>query len=156
MAVVGVYWTFLVWPTTFSVMAFIGIMILVGVVVNNGIVLVEHVNTLRREGYDRDTALTLGGKERLRPILITTGTTVLGLLPLCVSDVGIGGNGPPYFPMARAIAGGLIFSTVVTLLVLPTVYATLEDLAAHVRRMWREAGQSAPVGVEQSVAAGGG
>jgi HAE1 family hydrophobic/amphiphilic exporter-1 len=138
-AVVGVYWTFLLTATTFSVMAFIGIMILVGVVVNNGIVLIEHVNTLRRAGFDRDEALVIGGKERLRPILITTGTTVLGLLPLCVSDVSIGGNGPPYFPMARAIAGGLVFSTGVTLLVLPTVYAALEDAAIRVQRLWRRA-----------------
>lgn len=138
-AVVGVYWTFLVWPTVFSVMAFIGIMILVGIVVNNGIVLIEHVNTLRRAGYTRDEALVIGGKERLRPILITTGTTVLGLMPLCISDVGLGGNGPPYYPMARAIAGGLIFSTAITLLVLPTVYAALEDTAIRVQRAWRRA-----------------
>jgi HAE1 family hydrophobic/amphiphilic exporter-1 len=138
-AVVGVYWTFLITATTFSVMAFIGIMILVGVVVNNGIVLIEHFNTLRRAGFDRDEALIMGGKERLRPILITTGTTVLGLLPLCVSDVSIGGNGPPYFPMARAIAGGLVFSTGVTLLVLPTVYAALEDAAIRIRQVWRRA-----------------
>jgi HAE1 family hydrophobic/amphiphilic exporter-1 len=138
-AVVGVYWTFLVWPTVFSVMAFIGIMILVGIVVNNGIVLIEHVNTLRRAGYTRDEALVIGGKERLRPILITTGTTVLGLLPLCLSDVSIGGNGPAYYPMARAIAGGLIFSTAITLLVLPTVYAALEDAAIRVQRAWRRA-----------------
>lgn len=142
MAVVGVYWTFLIWPTTFSVMAFIGIMILVGVVVNNGIVLVEHVSTLRKQGYDRNTALAIGGKERLRPILITTGTTVLGLSPLCISDVGVGGGGEPYYPMARAIAGGLIFSTAVTLLVLPTVYATLEDASNYLRRQWRIAGQT--------------
>jgi hydrophobic/amphiphilic exporter-1 (mainly G- bacteria), HAE1 family len=144
-AVVGVYWTFLFTGTTFSVMAFIGIMILVGVVVNNGIVLIEHVNTLRRAGYERDEALVIGGKERLRPILITTGTTVLGLLPLCVSDVSIGGNGPPYFPMARAIAGGLVFSTGITLLVLPTVYAAMEDAAIRVQRAWRRAAPSGSV-----------
>lgn len=139
-AVVGVYWTFLIWSTTFSVMAFIGVMILIGVVVNNGIVLIEHVNTLRRAGYSREEALAIGGRERLRPILITTATTVLGLMPLCISDVSIGGNGPPYFPMARAIAGGLVFSTIVTLLVLPTMYAGVEDLAAWAKERWRLAG----------------
>ena len=101
-AVVGVWWTFLIWDTTFSVMAFIGIMILTGVVVNNGIVLIEHVNTLRRQGYSRDEALILGGVERLRPILITTGTTFLGLLPLCISDVGIP---VPVRPARRCAAG---------------------------------------------------
>ncbi len=132
-SVVGVLWTFLLTGTTFSVMAFIGIMILMGVVVNNGIVLIEHVNNLRREGYARSEALVIGGKERLRPILITTATTVLGLLPLCFGTVGIGGGGPAYFPMARAIAGGLVFSTVVSLVMLPTTYAIVDDLA----RWWR-------------------
>ena len=139
-AVVGVWWTFLLWDTTFSVMAFIGIMILTGVVVNNGIVMVEHVNTLRRMGHSRDEALILGGKERLRPILITTGTTFLGLLPLCISDVGIGGGGPAYYPMARAIAGGLVFSTAITLVVLPTIYAVIEDAGERVKASWRRAG----------------
>ena len=148
-AVVGVWWTFLIWPTTFSLMAFIGIMILTGVVVNNGIVLVEHVNTQRRMGYERERALILGGQERLRPILITTGTTFLGLLPLCMSDVGIGGNGPAYYPMARAIAGGLVFSTAITLVVLPTVYSALEDASEAIKRGWRRAGaRKLPVAAE--------
>jgi hydrophobic/amphiphilic exporter-1 (mainly G- bacteria), HAE1 family len=132
-SIVGVLWTFLIWPTTFTVMAFIGIMILMGVVVNNGIVLIEHVNTLRKEGFPRAEALVLGGKERLRPILITTACTVLGLAPLCFGATSIGGNGPAYFPMARAIAGGLIFSTIVSLVVLPTMYAIIDDMA----RWWR-------------------
>ena len=147
-AVVGVWWTFLITTTTFSVMAFIGIMILIGVVVNNGIILVEHVNTLRRQGYSREEALVLGGKERLRPILITTGTTVLGLFPLCISVVSIGGDGPPYYPMARAIAGGLIFSTGVTLVVLPTVYATVEDMAARLSLAWKSARRGPPVAAQ--------
>lgn len=151
-AVVGVFWTFLFWDTTFSVMAFIGILILTGVVVNNGIILVEHVNTLRRQGHTREEALVLGGTERLRPILITTGTTVLGLLPLCVSDVGLGGNGPAYYPMARAIAGGLVFSTAITLVVLPTVYASLEDFAERIKRVWRRAAPGAPV-VDEAIEA---
>jgi hydrophobic/amphiphilic exporter-1 (mainly G- bacteria), HAE1 family len=133
-SIVGVFWTFLIWPTTFSVMAFIGIMILIGVVVNNGIILVEHVNNLRQEGMSRAEALVIGGKERLRPILITTACTVLGLAPLCVGTVGIGGDGPPYFPMARAIAGGLIFSTAVSLLVLPTAYSLIDDMTAWFNR----------------------
>lgn len=144
-AVVGVWWTFLIWPTTFSVMAFIGIMILTGVVVNNGIVLIEHVNTLRRAGHSREEALVLGGIERLRPILITTGCTFLGLFPLCISDVGIGGGGPAYYPMARAIAGGLVFSTAITLVVLPTLYAGIEDFGARVRAAWQRAGGRAVV-----------
>lgn len=138
-SVVGVFWTFLIWKTNFSVMAFIGIMILMGVVVNNGIVLVEHVNNLRREGYLRAEALVIGGKERLRPILITTAVTVLGLMPLCIGDVSLGGDGPPYFPMARAIAGGLVFSTAVSLVVLPTIYSMIDDFSAWSRALFRRA-----------------
>jgi hydrophobic/amphiphilic exporter-1 (mainly G- bacteria), HAE1 family len=146
---VGVLWTFIIWPTTFSVMAFIGIMILMGVVVNNGIVLIEHVNNLRHEGKDRFEALVLGGKERLRPILITTATTVLGLLPLCFGGVSVGGDGPEYAPMARAIAGGLIFSTAVSLVVMPTMYAILDDCAGFLRSAKaRRAGVNPPVPVQ--------
>jgi HAE1 family hydrophobic/amphiphilic exporter-1 len=126
-SILGVGWLFWATGTTFSIMAFIGILVLMGVVVNNGIVLVEHINSHRRAGVPRDRALSDGSRERLRPILMTMGTTILGMLPLCFGTAGIGGDGPPYYPMARAIAGGLAFSTVVTLLFLPTVYATLDD-----------------------------
>lgn len=132
-SIVGVLWTFLIWDTNFSVMAFIGVMILMGVVVNNGIVMIEHVNNLRAEGYSRAEALVMGGKERLRPILITTAATVLGLLPLCFGTIAIGGEGPPYFPMARAIAGGLLFSTVVSLVFLPTIYLMMDDVSRWLR-----------------------
>jgi HAE1 family hydrophobic/amphiphilic exporter-1 len=127
-SILGVGWLFTLTGTTFSIMAFIGILVLMGVVVNNGIVLVEHINSHRRGGAHRDEALTAGCRERLRPILMTMGTTILGMLPLCFGTTGIGGDGPPYYPMARAIAGGLAFSTVVTLLFLPTWYATLDDM----------------------------
>jgi hypothetical protein len=116
-------------------MAFIGILVLMGVVVNNGIVLVEHINSHRRGGAHRDPALIAGCRERLRPILMTMGTTILGMLPLCFGTTGIGGDGPPYYPMARGIAGGLAFSTVVTLLFLPTWYATLDDMFHWVGRV---------------------
>jgi len=96
--------------------------------VNNGIVMVEHINSHRRHGIGRTEALIIGSKERLRPILMTMGTTILGMLPLCFGTAGIGGDGPPYYPMARAIVGGLAFSTVVSLLFLPTVYAWFDDM----------------------------
>ncbi len=127
-SVVGVFWFFLITQTTFSLMALIGILVLIGVVVNNGIVLLDHINQLRRRGMLRAEAVVQGGRDRLRPILMTVGTTVLGLLPLCVGTTQLGGEGPPYFPMARAIVGGLVFSTVISLCVLPTIYVTLDDL----------------------------
>lgn len=134
-SILGVGWLFWLTGTTFSIMAFIGILVLMGVVVNNGIVMVEHINSHRRHGIGRTEALVIGSKERLRPILMTMGTTILGMLPLCFGTAGIGGDGPPYYPMARAIVGGLAFSTVVSLLFLPTVYALIDDCSIWGGRM---------------------
>jgi len=136
-SVVGVYWFFLVTGTTFSLMAMIGILILIGVVVNNGIVLIDHINQLRNGGLERDEAIVQAGRDRLRPILMTVGTTVLGLLPLCIGTTQIGGDGPPYYPMARAIVGGLLFSTVVSLVFLPTIYLWLDLMRHWPARAWR-------------------
>jgi len=133
-AVVGVYWFFMITGTKLNMMAMIGILILIGVVVNNGIVLIDYVNQLRRRGLSRHDALVEGGQARVRPILMTAGTTVLSLIPLCMTATQIGGGGPPYFPMARAIVGGLAFSTVITLLILPTTYSILDDWRAWAAR----------------------
>ncbi|GIX33796.1 MAG: transporter [Lysobacterales bacterium] len=135
-AIFGVYWFFWITGTTFSLMAWIGVLILIGVVVNNGIVLVEHVNALRRQGLGRREALIQGARERLRPILMTVATTVLGMLPLAFGQAQIGGEGPPYFPMARAIIGGLLFSTLITLLLMPLLYEWIDDRALASRRFW--------------------
>jgi HAE1 family hydrophobic/amphiphilic exporter-1 len=129
-AIVGVFWFFLLTNTTFSIMAWIGVLILIGVVVNNSIVLIDHVNLLRKQGLSRHAAVVRGGRERMRPILMTAATTILGLIPLCVGTTQVGGNGPAYYPMARAIVGGLAFSTVVTLVLLPAVYVFFDDLRA--------------------------
>ena len=138
-SVFGVFLFFAATGTTFSFMASIGIMILIGVVVNNGIVLIDHVNNLRISGMPRNEAIVQAGRDRLRPILMTVATTIVGLLPLAVSTTQIGGDGPPYFPMARAIIGGLAFSTVVSLLVVPALYAYFDSLSAWGRRVMRTA-----------------
>ncbi len=140
-AVVGVFWFFFVTNTQFSVMAMIGILVLMGVVVNNGIVLVDHINHLRRQGIPRNQAIVQGGRDRIRPILMTVATTILGLIPLSVGDTTIGGdaNSPPYYPMARAVIGGLAFSTVVSLLILPTIYVGLDNLSKWGSLRWHEA-----------------
>ncbi len=127
-AIVGVFWFFLLTNTTFSIMAWIGVLILIGVVVNNSIVLIDHINLLRTQGLSRHEAVVRGGRERMRPILMTAATTILGLIPLCVGTTQVGGDGPAYYPMARAIVGGLAFSTVVTLVLLPAVYVFFDDL----------------------------
>ncbi len=139
--IIGVFWFFLITGTNFSFMAMIGILILMGIVVNNGIVLIDHITQLRAAGYTRAEALVQGGKDRMRPILMTAGTTVLGLLPLCFGTTQIGGDGPPYYPMARAIVGGLTFSTVITLIILPTIYIILDDIKLWAGRIWQAAGK---------------
>ncbi len=134
-SVFGVFWLFWLTGTEFNVMAFIGILVLMGVVVNNGIVMIEHINNLRRRGMSRTDALVEGSRERLRPILMTMGTAILAMVPIALGQTKMAGDGPPYFPMARAIAGGLAFSTVVSLLFLPTIYAVLDDLGSATARV---------------------
>jgi len=136
-SIIGVFWFFMITGTMFTFMAMIGILILIGVVVNNGIVLIDHVNQLRLQGLSREHALIQAGEERLRPILMTVGTTVLGLAPLCIGTTQVGGNGPPYFPMARAIVGGLLFSTFVSLVLLPTIYTWLDIIRHWPRKLVR-------------------
>jgi hydrophobic/amphiphilic exporter-1 (mainly G- bacteria), HAE1 family len=137
-SIFGVFWLFWITGTSFTVMAFIGILVLMGVVVNNGIVMVEHINNLRRRGLSRTEALVEGSRERLRPIMMTMGTAILAMVPISLSDTVVLG-GLMYSPMARAVAGGLAFSTVVSLLFLPTIYALLDDLAAGTSRLVRRA-----------------
>jgi len=138
-SVLGVFLFFWATGTTFSFMAMIGIMILIGVVVNNGIVLIDHINNLRQSGVPRNQAIVEGGRDRLRPILMTVATTIVGLAPLAISTTQVGGDGPPYFPMARAIIGGLAFSTLVSLMVVPALYAGFDSMSAWGRRVMRMA-----------------
>jgi hydrophobic/amphiphilic exporter-1 (mainly G- bacteria), HAE1 family len=120
-ASVGVFWIMMATATPFNLMAMIGIVILIGIVVNNGIVLVDHINTHRRLGISIEDALMAACGQRLRPILMTAGTTILGLLPLALFTSAHVADAQ-YYPMARAIIGGLASSTLLTLLVLPTYY----------------------------------
>ena len=138
-SVFGVFWLFWLTGTEFNIMAFIGILVLMGVVVNNGIVMIEHINNLRRRGLSRTDALVSGSRERLRPILMTMGTAILAMIPIAWGNTQMGGDGPPYYPMARAIAGGLAFSTVVSLLFLPTIYAILDDMRSGTARLLKRA-----------------
>ncbi|WP_449448116.1 efflux RND transporter permease subunit [Thermomonas brevis] len=133
-SIFGVYWLFWITGTEMNIMAVIGILVLMGVVVNNGIVMIEHINNLRRRGLPRIDALVEGSRERLRPIMMTMGTAILAMIPIALSTKTAEGM-PPYYPMARAIAGGLAFSTVVSLLFLPTIYALLDDLRAGTSRL---------------------
>ena len=130
-AALGVIWTLMVTHTPFNLLAMIGIVILIGIVVNNGIVLLDHVNNLRRRGLSREDAIMQGCRDRFRPILMTAGTTILGLTPLALGRADISGG--YYFPLARAVMGGLATSTVLTLVVLPTFYVLAERAMVWVR-----------------------
>lgn len=136
---IGVYWFFFITGTTFSFMAMIGMLVLMGVVVNNGIVLIDHVHQLREAGMERERALIEGSRDRLRPILMTAASTILAMIPLALSETAVGSDGPPYYPMARAVIGGLAFATGVSLLVLPTLYLAIEDLGNWGTRLMRKA-----------------
>ncbi len=133
-SLVGIVLFLLLTGTPFNAMAQVGIIILIGIVVNNGIVLVNHVNNLRREGLARREAILRGCKERLRPICMTASTTVVGLVPLATGDANM--MGMNYFPLARTVIGGLMASTALTLVVLPTYYVILDDFGRWLRRLW--------------------
>ena len=151
-SIFGVFLFFAATGTTFSFMAMIGIMILIGVVVNNGIVLVDHINNLRQQGLGRNESIVVAGRDRLRPILMTVATTIVGLAPLALGTTQVGGDGPPYYPMARAIIGGLAFSTVVSLLVVPALYVYFDNLAAWGRKVMRTARGNAPAATDRNTA----
>ena len=118
-ALLGVIVTLLVTSTVISVVVLIGLIMLAGIVVNNAIVLLDYINTLRKEGANKRDAIKKAGQVRLRPILMTTLTTVLGLLPMAL---GLGEGAELRTPMAVTVIGGLLIGTVLTLIVIPTVY----------------------------------
>lgn len=127
---VGVILAFLITGTTLSVVTFIGLIMLVGIVVNNGIVLVDYSNMLVRRGYTIRDAVMESGRSRLRPVLMTSMTTILGMLPMALSR-GMGKE--LYAPLGITIIGGLLISMLVTLILVPTAYA-----AVHQRKLNRE------------------
>jgi HAE1 family hydrophobic/amphiphilic exporter-1 len=117
-----------------GVTALIGVIILSGIVVNNGIVLVDYINVLRKQGMDRYDAITAAGPIRLRPILMTTLTTILGLIPI---TLGIGEGAELMAPMGSVVIGGLTLSTVLTLVIVPVIYTFLDDLSNSVKSKLR-------------------
>lgn len=127
---VGVILAFLITGTTLSVVTFIGLIMLVGIVVNNGIVLVDYSNMLVHRGYSIRDAVMESGRSRLRPVLMTSMTTILGMLPMALSR-GMGKE--LYAPLGITIIGGLLISMLVTLILVPTAYA-----AVHQRKLNKE------------------
>ena len=123
LAVVGVLATLALFGVNISIVVLIGVILLAGIVVNNAIILIDYTNQLRHRGLSKIDALLRAGRVRLRPILMTTATTVLGLLPMAL---GLGAGSELRTPMALTIIGGLLASTLLTLLIIPAVYALLD------------------------------
>ena len=121
--VIGVAISLFITNTLLGVTAIIGILILVGIVVNNGIVLVDYINQKRQQGYGVKDAILIGTQDRIRPILMTALTTILGLIPLAL---GIGEGTEMNQPMAIVVIGGLVSSTILTLFIVPLIYSFIE------------------------------
>ncbi len=133
LSVIGVFVALLITGTTLNVMALVGIVMLVGIVVNNGIVMVDYINQLRHKGKELYQAVEEGGRVRLRPVLMTASTTILGMVPLAFEW---GSGSENWAPLARAVIGGLTTSTLLTLLIVPIMYVIFENIGNRVRQWW--------------------
>ena len=129
LSITGVILSLVLTGRTLNMMSYVGIIMMVGIVTNNAIVLVDYVNTLRRRGLPRDEAVLEAGPVRLRPILMTALTTIFALFPL---SLGLGEEAEAQAAMATVVIGGLIFSTFLTLVVVPVVYTLFDDLGRAV------------------------
>ena len=141
LAFFGTLVTVYLFDVNLSIVVFLGMIMLAGIVVNNAIVLVDYINRLRARGLPRRRAIVGAGLVRLRPILMTTSTTTLGLLPMAL---GFGHGAEIRTPMALAVIGGLVASSWLTLIVVPTVYEIVERLREALSFSGRRAGREAP------------
>ena len=126
LALIGVILIFLITNTTLSVASFVGIIMLAGIVVNNGIVLIDHVNQLRKAGIEKHKALVQAGGDRMRPVLITALTTIGGMLPMAISQSQ---GSEMKAPMALTVIGGLISATFFTLVIIPVIYSIVDHIS---------------------------
>jgi len=144
-AIIGVLLMFWATNTNLTNMAYLGIIVVCGLVVNNGIILIDAINKFRRKGMPRSEAIRLGGRNRLRPILMTTLTTVIGLMPLALPAMFPGVFGPQegrsamYTPVGLAVVGGLLTSTPLTLFLMPIVYVMFDDLTIWITKIFSTA-----------------
>jgi len=130
LSLIGVAMFLFITGTNITVMALIGIIMLVGIVVNNGIVLVDYMNQLRKRGKELIAAVQQGGETRMRPVLMTALTTILAMVPL---SLGIGESGENWAPLARSVIGGLFVATFLTLFVVPVIYIIVERKSGKFR-----------------------
>jgi HAE1 family hydrophobic/amphiphilic exporter-1 len=137
LSIVGVYGGLLLFGQDLTVPAFVGLIMLMGIVVNNAIVLLDYTNRLRRRGLVRREAVALGAAVRMRPILMTAGTTVLGMAPMAL---GVGRGSVVFQSLAAGVVGGLAASTLLTLIVVPCAYDGIDRIAAFFRNRMRAIG----------------
>lgn len=135
LTIFGVTWSLWLTGRALNVSGFIGVIMLAGIVVNNAIVLVDYIETLRSRGMSRLDAVLKAGPTRLRPVLMTTLTTVLGMFPLAL---GLGDGGELEAPLATVVIGGLSFSTLLTLIAIPVLYLLMDDLGLFLRRIFKK------------------
>jgi multidrug efflux pump subunit AcrB len=128
LGIIGVIWMLLLTHTTLSIMSFMGIITMVGIVVSNGILLVDFANRLQDRGFTPLHAVLRAGRTRLRPILMTALATILGMIPMAI---GLGEGAETNMPLARAVIGGLSVSTFLTLFLIPTLYIVFERRFSH-------------------------
>ncbi|HEX37263.1 MAG TPA: efflux RND transporter permease subunit [Candidatus Cloacimonetes bacterium] len=126
LAYIGVIYILVATGTTLNVISFVGLIVLSGIVVNNGIVLIDHINQLRREGLDKKKSITQACSDRMRPVLITAITTIGGMFPMAIST---GQGAEMRAPLAIAVIGGLITATFFTLLIIPMIYSLIERIS---------------------------
>ncbi|GGY07682.1 efflux RND transporter permease subunit [Paludibacterium paludis] len=144
---VGVFVALFLWGSTLNMFSVIGIVMLMGLATKNGILLVDFVNQARREGMAREAAIIEAGRVRLRPILMTSFAMIFGMLPAALSH---GEGSETQGPMAHAIIGGLVTSTLLTLIVVPVVYTYMDSLRSRIRRLIGAGDPSAPAALPDS------
>ena len=142
LSIIGVVIFLAITGTSFSVMALVGVVMLVGISVNNGIVLVDYINQQRHKGMELYQAVEFGCKARMRPVLMTASTTILGMVPLAI-EWGTGSE--TWSPLARAVIGGLTTTTLLTLIVIPVMYIVFEIAGERVKNFIRKSNKPSSV-----------
>jgi HAE1 family hydrophobic/amphiphilic exporter-1 len=134
LSLLGMAGMLLITGDTVSIMSLIGLILLMGLVTKNAILLVDFTKVLRARGMDRTEAIITAGRTRFRPIMMTTLAMIFGMIPLALA---LGAGAEMRAPMARAVIGGLVTSTFLTLLIVPVMYSILDDVGHWMRRHWR-------------------
>jgi len=141
-AFTGVSVAFYVFGIPLDSVSRLGLLLLCGLVVNNAIVLIDYVNRLRRGGLEKHDALVKGGRDRMRPILMTSFTTILGLLPMVLPLFlpflfgPFEGRGSIWAPVGLVVISGLITSTILTLIIMPTIYSLIDDFGMWIKKVF--------------------